>query len=105
MALAVIAGKHTKNATFKKKFEGQRKKRQPLDEVDQSILKQPRRLPVPFLTKNYRDAVRDHCHLTGKYRGAAHSPCNLKLRIRPEVPITVVLNNLKWHDVHLLFRV
>lgn len=24
--------------------------------------------------------VRDHCHLSGNYRGAAHSFCNLKLR-------------------------
>ena len=24
------------------------------------------------------DRVRDHCHLTGKYRGAAHNECNLK---------------------------
>lgn len=44
----------------------------------------------------------DHCHLTGKYSGAAHSTCNLRLRIRPEVPITAVLHNLKWHDEHLL---
>ena len=28
--------------------------------------------------KNYRK-VRDHCHYTGKYRGAAHSVCNLNL--------------------------
>ena len=26
------------------------------------------------------DRVRDHCHLTGKYRGACHSSCNLTLR-------------------------
>ena len=27
------------------------------------------------------DSVRDHCHITGKYRGAAHNACNLKLRL------------------------
>ena len=25
------------------------------------------------------DAVREHCHITGKYRGAAHTACNLNL--------------------------
>ena len=29
--------------------------------------------------KNYRK-VRDHCHFTGKYRGAAHSICNLRYK-------------------------
>ena len=28
--------------------------------------------------------VRDHCHITGKYRGSAHQDCNLKLRINPK---------------------
>ena len=27
------------------------------------------------------DKVRDHCHITGKYKGAAHKECNLKLKI------------------------
>ena len=26
-----------------------------------------------------KDKVRDHCHITGKYRGGAHRECNLKL--------------------------
>ena len=26
------------------------------------------------------DKIRDHCHYTGKYRGAAHNICNLKYR-------------------------
>jgi len=34
--------------------------------------------------KNYRDAVKDHCHIKGKYRGAAHNDCNLKLHIKPK---------------------
>ena len=28
--------------------------------------------------------VREHCHVTGKYRGSAHESCNLKLQIFAE---------------------
>ena len=31
--------------------------------------------------------VRDHCHYTGKYGGAAHSICNLKYSIPKEIPV------------------
>lgn len=38
--------------------------------------------------------VRDHWHLTGEYRGAAHSLCNLNLRIDPEkIKIPVFFHN------------
>ena len=36
--------------------------------------------------KNYRK-VKDHCHYTGKYRGAAHSVCNLKFNVPNEIPL------------------
>ena len=36
--------------------------------------------------KNYRKVI-DHCHFTGKYRGAAHSICNLKFNMPNEIPV------------------
>ena len=47
--------------------------------------------------------VRDHDHLTGKYRGPAHSKCNLSLRIDPyKTSIPVFFHNLKNYDAHHL---
>ena len=48
------------------------------------------------------DRVRDHCHLTGKYRGAAHSKCNLKMRTPKFVP--VLFHNLEGYDSHLFVK-
>eukprot|EP01044_Picomonas_judraskeda_P046439 COSAG03_NODE_25918_length_262_cov_1.276074_1_plen_80_part_00 len=50
-----------------------------------------------------KDKVRDHDHLTGKYRGAAHNSCNLeegKKRTR-HYTIPVFFHNLKGYDSHL----
>jgi len=59
----------------------------------------------PLLVKNYKDVEKDLCHITGKYRGAAHNACNLKLRIKPKmVAIPVVSHNLKGYDGHLLMQ-
>ena len=48
------------------------------------------------------DSVRDLCHITGEYRGAAHNACNLKLRLNPSIP--VVFHNLRGYDSHLLMQ-
>ena len=49
------------------------------------------------------DRVRDHDHITGLYRGAAHASCNLKMRIvRNTQIIPVIFHNLKGYDGHLL---
>ena len=59
----------------------------------------------PLLQKNFIDAVKDHCHITGKYRGAAHNECNLKLRINPKTyQIPVVFHNLRGYDAHHLMQ-
>ena len=33
------------------------------------------------------DKVRDHCHVTGRFRGAAHNKCNINLRLPRKLPI------------------
>ena len=48
------------------------------------------------------DRVRDHCHLTGKYRGALHSKCNLRMRTPTFVP--VLFHNLEGYDSHLFVK-
>ena len=49
--------------------------------------------------------VRDHCHITGKYRGSAHQTCNLKLQISAEkIKIPVIFHNLKGYDSHFIMN-
>jgi len=48
------------------------------------------------------DKVRDHCHLTGDYRGAAHSNCNLNYKIPKFYP--VFIHNLSGYDAHLFIK-
>ena len=49
------------------------------------------------------EPVSDHCHITGKYRGSAHSACNLKLQISAEkIRIPVVFHNLRGYDSHFI---
>ena len=51
--------------------------------------------------KKYRK-VRDHCHYTGKYRGAAHSICNLKYSLPRNFPIAS--HNGSNHDYHFIIK-
>ena len=54
------------------------------------------------LIENSDDKVRDHCHISGKYRGAAHWSCNINLKITKKFP--VIFHNLKEYDSHLIFK-
>ena len=49
--------------------------------------------------------VRDHCHFTGEFRGAAHESCNLEYMIEKErYKLPVLFHNLRGYDSHLLFQ-
>ena len=53
------------------------------------------------LIDNEDEKVRDHCHITGKFRGAAHWDCNINFQLSKKVP--VIFHNLKAYDSHLIF--
>ena len=51
------------------------------------------------------EPVRDHIHVTGKYRGSAHKKFNLKLRISAErIKVPVIFHNLKGYDSHFIIQ-
>ena len=54
------------------------------------------------LINNDEEKVRDHCHVTGKFRGAAHRNCNINFQLTKKVP--VISHNLKGYDCHLIFN-
>ena len=46
--------------------------------------------------------VRDHCNYTGKFRGEAHSICNLRYKTPIEIP--VVFHNGSTYDYHFIIN-
>ena len=54
------------------------------------------------LIDNDEEKVRDHCHVTGKFRGAALKICNVNFQLTKNLP--VIFHNLKGYDSHLIFN-
>ena len=50
---------------------------------------------------NDDEKVRDHCHITAKFRGSAHWDCNINFQLTKKIP--VIFHNLKSYDSHLIF--
>ena len=51
---------------------------------------------------NNEEKVRDHCHVTGKFRGAAHRNCNVNFQLTKKVP--VIFHNLRGYNSHLILN-
>ena len=50
------------------------------------------------------DKVRDHCHLTGKYRGSAHSKCNINVTQKQSNFVPFIFHNFSNYDCHMFFK-
>ena len=48
------------------------------------------------------DKVGDHCHVTGKFRGAVHNKCNINLRLLRK--LSIIFHNLQGYDGHKIFK-
>ena len=72
---------------------------------------------VKKLIDNDEEKVRDHCHVTGKFRGTAHWNCNINLKLtsyssNPTLQLTsysltkvpVIFHNLRGCGNHLIFN-
>ena len=54
------------------------------------------------LIDNDDEKIRDRCHITGKFRGAAHGSCNINLELTKEV--IVIFHNLRGYESHLFLK-
>ena len=53
------------------------------------------------LIDNDEEKVRDHCHVTSKFRGAARWDYNTNFQLTKNVP--VIFHHLRGYDSHLIF--
>ena len=53
------------------------------------------------LIDNDDEKVRDHCHITGKFRGASHCDCNINFQLTKKIIAT--FHNLRGYESHLIF--
>ena len=49
-----------------------------------------------------RNKVRNHCHITGKYRVAAQWSCNMNPNLSKKIP--VIFHNLRVYDSNLIIK-
>ena len=74
----------------------------PLTKEQLKEFKQATKCHICFKEFKDKGKVRDHCHYTGLYRGAAHFGCNLCYKIPSYIPL--VFHNLAGYDAHLFIR-
>ena len=68
----------------------------------ENTIKYQEHTPNSMGPKLNMDKVRDQCHVTGRFTGAAHNKCNINLRL-PRKP-AIIFHNLEGCDGHIIFK-
>ena len=87
--------------TIYKKFDFS-KKMSPLTEKEQYEFEKEKICWICQKEFGSDKKVKDHCHFTGKFRGAAHNICNIHFRKPKFTP--VIIHNLSGYDSHLFVK-
>ena len=74
----------------------------PNKKISEEKFQQAKEKLLDYLRNNNEVVVRDHCHWTGKFRGAAHQKCNLMYRKTYKIPI--FFHNFSGYDSHHIFQ-
>ena len=71
--------------------------------IEEHVFTQAKEKLSKYLKDNNKNViVRDHCHWTGKFRGAAHQECNLLYRKTYKIPC--FFHNFTGYDSHHIFQ-
>ena len=71
--------------------------------VDEEQFKKADKCHICGILYNDKDIrVRDHCHITGLFRGSAHQDCNLSFKLTGKIP--VVFHNLRGYHSHFIMQ-
>ena len=72
------------------------------DDIPEEKFKEAKAKLMDYLKVNNDVVVRDHCHSTGKFRGAAHQHCNIMYRNTYKIPC--FFHNFTGYDSHHIFQ-
>ena len=50
------------------------------------------------------DKVRDHCHITGKYRGPSHNVCNINVKQKDSNCVPISFHNFSNYGCNMFFK-
>ena len=59
-----------------------------------------------FKSKDVKEnpVVKDHCHLSCRFRGLAHNSCNLNTRKAHTSIVPILFHDFSGYDCHLIFE-